>query len=116
MDPNFLATAAITLVAVMIIETVILGLIIIARERNQFRIMLSRLRIGTFIGATSMIGSVGWFTTMTLEQASFVRALGQIEFLFAVIISTRFFRESHSQKELIGIAMIALGSIVLILL
>jgi drug/metabolite transporter (DMT)-like permease len=116
MDPNFLATAAITLVTVMIIETVILGFVILLKERNQFRKMLSRLRIGTFIGVTSMVGSVGWFTAMTLEQASFVKALGQIEFIFALIISTRFFRESHTHKELIGIAMIALGSFALILL
>jgi drug/metabolite transporter (DMT)-like permease len=116
MDQNFLATAALTLVTVMIIETVILGFIILLKERNQFRKMLSRLRIGTFIGVTSMVGSVGWFTAMTLEQASFVKALGQIEFIFVMIISTRFFRESHTHKELIGIAMIALGSIALILL
>ena len=113
-DPNFLATAAITLVTVIAIETVLLGGIIAIRDRDQFTAMRGRLRIGTFIGVTSMLGSVGWFTAMTLEQASYVRAFGQIEFVFAMLVSTRFFREQYTRNELIGIALIALSSIALV--
>ena len=86
-DPNFLATAALTLVTVVAIETVLLGVIIAIRDQDQFTAMRGKLKIGTFIGATSMLGSVGWFTAMTLEQASYVRAFGQIEFVFAMLVS-----------------------------
>jgi drug/metabolite transporter (DMT)-like permease len=113
-DPNFLVTSAITLVTVIAIETVLLGGIIAIRDRDQFTAMRGRLRIGMFIGVTSMLGSVGWFTAMTLEQASYVRAFGQIEFVFAMLVSTRFFREQYTRNELIGIALIALSSIALV--
>jgi len=113
-DPNYLATAALTLVAVIAIETALLGVIIAVRDRGQFAAMRGKLKIGTFIGATSMMGSVGWFTAMTLEQASYVRAFGQIEFVFAMLVSTRFFREQYTRNELMGIALIAASSVALV--
>jgi drug/metabolite transporter (DMT)-like permease len=113
-DPNFLATAALTLVTVIAIETVLLGVIVAVRDREQFTAMRGKLKIGTFIGATSMLGSVGWFTAMTLEQASYVRAFGQIEFVFAMLVSTRFFREEYTRNELLGIALIAASSVALV--
>jgi len=113
-DPNFLATAALTLVSVISIETALLGIIIAFRDREQFTAMRGKLKIGTFIGATSMLGSVGWFTAMTLEQASYVRAFGQIEFLFAMLVSTRLFREHYTRNELVGIVLIAASSVALV--
>ncbi len=113
-DPNFLATAALTLVTVIAIETALLGVIIAVRDREQFTAMRGKLKIGTFIGATSMLGSVGWFTAMTLEQASYVRAFGQIEFIFAMLVSTRLFRERYTRNELVGIALIAASSVALV--
>ncbi len=61
-----------------------------------------------------MLGSVGWFTAMTLEQASYVRAFGQIEFIFAMLVSTLFFRERYTRNELVGIALIAACSVALV--
>jgi len=113
-DPNYLATAALTLVAVISIETLLLGVIVTLRDPGQFAVMRGKLKIGTFIGATSMLGSVGWFTAITLEQASYVRAFGQIEFVFAMLVSTRFFQERYTRKELAGIALIAASSIALV--
>ncbi len=55
---------------VIAIETALLGVVIAVRDQEQFTAMRGKLKIGTFIGATSMLGSVGWFTAMTLEQAS----------------------------------------------
>ena len=115
-DPNFLATAALTLVSIITIETVLLGIIITLRNRDEFKAMSGRLGISTFIGATSMLGSVGWFTAMTLEQASYVRAFGQIEFVFAMLVSTHFFKENYTRGELVGISLIALSSIALVFL
>ncbi len=61
-----------------------------------------------------MLGSVGWFTAMTLEQASYVRAFGQIEFVFAMLVSTRFFGERYTQNKLVGMALIAACSVALV--
>ncbi len=52
---------------------------------------------------------------MTLERAAYVKALGQIEFVFALGVSTFFFRERTNPRELSGMALIAAGVLVLVL-
>jgi uncharacterized membrane protein len=68
-----------------------------------------------FVGLTSAIGSGGWFTAMTIERASYVKAMGQIEFVFAILVSTLVFRERSTMRELVGMSLVAAGIIVLLL-
>ncbi len=77
--------------------------------------MMSQWRVCVFIGLTSALGSIGWFTAMTLERAAYVKALGQIEFVFALVISTFFFRERSNLLELSGMGLIAVGVLVLVM-
>ena len=51
---------------------------------------------------------------MTLERASYVKALGQVEFVFALAISMFFYRERTNALELCGMALIAVGVLVLV--
>ena len=62
-----------------------------------------------------MLGSAGWFTAMTLENAAYVRAVGQIELVFTFIASYFFFRERSNTLELAGILLIVTGIIILLL-
>ena len=62
-----------------------------------------------------MLASVGWFTAMTIQNAAYVRALGQIELIFTFIASFVFFRERSTGRELAGIVLIV-GGLVLLLL
>ena len=62
-----------------------------------------------------MLASVGWFTAFTLQNASYVRALGQIELLFTFVATTRVFREKVSVLEYLGCALIVIGILVLLL-
>ena len=62
-----------------------------------------------------MLGSVCWFTAFTLQNAAYVRALGQIELLFTFVASIFFFREKVVTSEVIGILLIV-AAILLILL
>ena len=75
------------------------------RLRNGFR-GPTRLRRGR---------PIGWFTAFTIQNASYVRALGQVELIFTFLATTLFFKEKVSRTELIGIVMVA-GGIVLLLL
>ena len=68
-----------------------------------------------FVGLTSALGSIGWFTAMTVERAAYVKALGQVEFLFALVISTLFFRERTTGVELMGMTLVASGVVILLL-
>jgi drug/metabolite transporter (DMT)-like permease len=59
--------------------------------------------------------SGGWFTAMTIEPAAHVRTLGLIELLFSYAVSRRVFRERLSPRERTGIALLALGLLVVTL-
>ena len=52
---------------------------------------------------------------MTLENAAYVRAVGQIELVFAFAASVLFFRERPTPAESLGIALIMVGVVVLVL-
>ena len=57
---------------------------------------------------------MGWFTAMTLENAAHVRAVGQLELVFALLSSWLFFRAKIRATELAGISAILLGILILI--
>ena len=62
----------------------------------------------------SAVGSAAWFTAMTVERASYVKALGQLEFLLALGVSVLFFRERTNRLELLGMALVGGGVLVLL--
>ena len=61
-----------------------------------------------------MLGSAGWFTAMTLENAAHVRALGQVELVFTFIASWFFFRERSTGLEIGGVLLIVAGILILL--
>ena len=112
-EPVF--TAALTLFVMVCWQTVICVGWLLLREPAQMRRVFVRWRPGLFVGLTSVIGSVGWFTAFTLEFASYVKTLGQIEFLFTLLISLYLFKEVPRRLEMAGMVLILLGVITLLL-
>lgn len=113
-DDTVLYPAAFTLLTMVILQSTMLGCYVILKERAQLPIMLREWKVASFVGATSALGSIGWFTAFTLQKASFVKALGQIEFIFTLAISILFFREKSSAGELIGMALVVAGIVYLL--
>ncbi|MFK7854986.1 MAG: DMT family transporter [Granulosicoccus sp.] len=109
-----LQSAAITLVFMVTFQSVVCLIYTLLREPDQFAAIASRLRLATFVGLTSALGSVGWFTAMTYQNPAMVKSLGQIEFIFTLLITTLFFKERISARELLGVAAIV-ASVILLL-
>lgn len=107
--------AAWTMVMVTSMQVVGLGLWLLATEAREFARLPGLLRPCLFIGLTSAMGSVGWFTAMALQNASYVKAVGQIEVVFTITISTLYFHERIRTVEFVGIATIVLGVLLFIL-
>jgi drug/metabolite transporter (DMT)-like permease len=61
-----------------------------------------------------VLGSAGWFTAMTLQNAAYVRAVGQVELIFTLIVSRYGFGERPTLREFGGIMLVAGGVIVLL--
>jgi drug/metabolite transporter (DMT)-like permease len=112
---DFLLTAGITLVVMVSLQTLIMIVYVAVKSPSQFAIIARQWRVSLFVGVTSALGSIGWFTAMTVERASYVKSLGQIEFVFALLISTLFFRERTTGLELLGMVLVAGGVVILLL-
>lgn len=112
--PAFL-TAAVTLVFMVSVQTVVTIGWIATADYGQFKKLKALMPVCVFVGITSVAGSIGWFTAMTLQNAAYVKALGQVEFIVTLFITGRVFKESISQPEGVGLALIV-ASICLLLL
>jgi len=66
-------------------------------------------------GLTGMIGSLCWFMAFTLQNAAYVKALGQVELVFSFFAATGIFvfREAVSGREVCGAAFVVLSILVL---
>ena len=106
---HFLWRAGWTVVLATGLQTVCLGFWLAVKEPAVFKQMWRLRRIASFIGLTSALGSIGWYSAFALQNASYVRAVGQIEAVFTMAISWLYFREKITVLELIGITVTVAG-------
>ena len=66
-------------------------------------------------GFAGFMATMSWFFAFTLIQASFVRALGQIEIFFSFLSSKYFFKEKIKISEIIGILIFVSGVTIMLL-
>lgn len=99
-----------TLVLVLVLQTVLGGIYIAQKDRRLLLDVPKNLPACLFIGTTSMLGSFGWFTAYALQNATYVKTLGHIEIILAMILTWRYFKESISLTEYIAVAMIVVSA------
>ena len=112
---NYLLAASFTLVIVLVLQTVIMGIGLFIKDRLEFVRVFTYWRPAAMVGLFGALTSICWFTAFTLQNATYVRALGQIELVFTFVATLFFFREKITSLEYVGIVLIV-GSIVLVLL
>jgi drug/metabolite transporter (DMT)-like permease len=112
---SFSLAASFTLLVVLILQTAIMGVLISLREPGQLEKVILHWRPAALVGISGGLASIGWFSAFTLQNATYVRALGQIELIFTFIVTLLVFREKVSRPEVGGILLIG-ASIILLLL
>lgn len=112
---DFVIRAAFALACVTVFQTIVMFIYMRLREPGQLTAVFRAWRVAPLVGLTGVLGSAGWFTAMTLQNAAYVRALGQIELLFTFAVTYLYFRERASINEVVGIVLIVAGILVLLL-
>ena len=112
---GFLMQAAFTLVCVTLFQTVAMALYMRVREPGQLTAVWRSWRVSGLVGLSGMVASACWFTAMTIQNAAYVRALGQVELLFTFAAAHFFFRERSNALELAGIGLVVAGILILLL-
>lgn len=113
---DFIENAALTLAAMVSLQTLICLAYTLLQQPQELLLLRRRLPAAVFIGATSALGSVGWYTAMTFQNPALVKSLGQIEFLLTLAISVFIFRERINPRELLGMLTIIASVIIVLLL
>ena len=110
-----LTRAAVTLAAVTCFQTLAMLPWLRLAQPGEITRVFARWRITALVGVTGMLGSLGWFTAFTLQNAAYVRAVGQVELVFSALVSWLVFRERASRRELAGIGLLGVSIVLLVL-
>ena len=99
----------------LVMQSILMGAYLVLREPGTLRRVLGAWRTGVWVGLSGMLASAAWFTAMTIQNAALVRAVGQIELIFAFLTSVWLFRERVSVREIAGASLIVVGIYLLLL-
>ena len=112
---DYLLTSSFTLLTAITIQTFLLTSYILYRDIRQFNLVFSNLRDCFIVGFFGAFASIFWFYAMSIQNVAYVRALGQIELIFSLIISYFYFKEKITLNQILGIFVIILGLILILL-
>lgn len=108
--------AVVTLAAVTGFQTLAMLPWLRLTAPGEITLVLTRWRITALVGATGLAGSLGWFLAFALQNAAYVRALGQVELAFSALVSWAVFREHASRREIAGIGLLGVSVVLLVLI
>ena len=114
--PTPISTAAVTLMMVVTLQMIVMTVWIFFREPNQIIAVWNARKTAIWIGLTSMGGSLAWFTAFNLQNAAYVKALGQFELLLTLAASYLFFKEKIPKRKLSGVLFLTASILLLMIL
>ena len=115
LNTDLMVSAAVTLVFMITVQTVISLTYVYFQDKSQLGLMLKHWRLCLFVGITSVLGSIGWFTGASFQTAAYVKALGQVEFFITLALTYRLFKEKITAIEYFGMFLIILSVVILLL-
>jgi drug/metabolite transporter (DMT)-like permease len=108
-DANFVTAATFTLVVGLLMQSVILTVYLLARDRAVMAAIFRAWRPSLFAGFMGALASQFWFLAFALATAASVRTLALVEVLFAQAISRFVFKQAMTGREALGIMLIVIG-------
>jgi drug/metabolite transporter (DMT)-like permease len=101
--------AAHTLFNVTWMEAVMLTLWLVRRRSGELNLVSVHWRRMALIGSTGFLGSLGWFWAYSLTLVAYVKAVGQLELVIAVVLSLVLWKEREVWRQLPGMAFVVAG-------
>ena len=114
-DDAYFFRAALTLACVTTLQSITMGVLLPIFDPGQVRAVLTKAKATFLVGLTGMLGSLGWFTAFTLQNAAYVRTLGQVELVFSLLVGAIVLKERVTMRELLGMAFLGASLIGIVL-
>jgi drug/metabolite transporter (DMT)-like permease len=99
----------------LFIQTAVVTTYLLIFEKSEFKKFYQNKVEICFTGLAGFLATLSWFFAFTLIQASFVRAVGQIEILFSYMSSKYLFKEKITFIEIMGIIIFISGATLLLI-
>ncbi|MFN4170566.1 MAG: DMT family transporter, partial [Pseudorhodobacter sp.] len=114
-NPDALFRAAFALACVTAFQTLAMVIWLTLREPGETGRVLRAWRATLPVGVTGVLGSYGWFIAFALQNAAYVRAVGQVELVFSILASMLFFGERPHRREVLGMALLGFSILLIVL-
>lgn len=104
-----------TLVVTNMMQTVMQGGWLLAREPASVGAVFRNWRNAAPVGLLSAMGSACWFTGFALAPVALVRSVGQVEIVFTLAFGRWYLKEPLKARDAVG-ALLIVSSVVLVVL
>ncbi|RIH71744.1 multidrug transporter [Vibrio splendidus] len=104
-------SAAWVLFLVISLQTVIICTYLFFRERDTLRQIFKKSKLVIMTSLASVIGSLGWFSAMSLQAVPYVKTLGQVEVIFMVLISYFWLGQSIARKDILALILLSIAAV-----
>lgn len=104
-------SAAWVLFLVISLQTIIITSFLLLRERHTLVQMFKKPKLVIMTSLASVIGSLGWFSAMSLQAVPYVKTLGQVEVIFMILISYFWLGQSIARKDITALILLSIAAI-----
>ena len=110
---DYLVKATMSLTFVLLFQSFGMGIFLEIRKPGT---LMQILKFWPFVLVASFAGALAslfWFSAFALQNAAYVKAVGQIELLFSLLASLLLFKERVQIQEIFGMVFVALSILIL---
>lgn len=111
LDIPFPHRAAWILLLVITLQTFVLVAYMLVKDRSTLKTMFTKPKLVIMTSIASFIGSLGWFSAMSLQTVPLVKTLGQVEVFFTMLISLFWLKERIKRKDILALILIAIAAV-----
>ena len=108
---GFPHSAAWVLLFVISLQTLVLVSYLLLKDKSTLAALWQRPKLTLLTSTASCLGSIGWFSAMSLQAVPYVKTFGQGEVFFMVLIATFWLKEKVQIKDMLGLVLIAVAAI-----
>ncbi|WP_420787386.1 EamA family transporter [Shewanella chilikensis] len=106
--------AAWVLLLVILLQTLLLLAWLLIKDKETLKKLWHRPKLTLAISISSCLGSIGWFSAMSLTAVPYVKTLGQVEVFFMMLISSLWLKQLVKVKDMGGLVLIALAAVLVL--
>lgn len=108
---GFPHSAAWVLLFVISLQTLVLVSYLLLKDKSTLAALWQRPKLTLLTSTASCLGSIGWFSAMSLQAVPYVKTLGQVEVFFMILIASFWLKEKVKIKDMLGLVPIAMAAI-----